>query len=108
MIHASRFTLGDATISAMEIWGAEYQESNAALVDPKDIDFLMKLGEREKCGIDVVGSITGNGRVVLKDFEEEVGDLARVVRKSIVPPPIKKLHLTQQVGGIFYCYLKWL
>ena len=32
VIHASRFTLGDSSISAMEIWGAEYQESNAALV----------------------------------------------------------------------------
>ena len=94
MIYASRFSLGDATISALEIWGAEYQESNAALVDPRDVDLLMRIGEREKCGVDVVGNITGDGRVVLKDFED---GLEASVGDGLDPPLTKKLHFTQKV-----------
>nr|XP_032640605.1 phosphoribosylformylglycinamidine synthase [Chelonoidis abingdonii] len=63
VIYASRFQLGDPTLSVLEIWGAEYQESNALLLRPTDAELLQRLGQRERCPVDIVGTITGDGQV---------------------------------------------
>ncbi|XP_043393135.1 phosphoribosylformylglycinamidine synthase isoform X3 [Chelonia mydas] len=77
VIYASRFQLGDPTLSVLEIWGAEYQESNALLLRPTDAALLQRLGQRERCPVDVVGTITGDGRIVLvDDLEAPVTDVA--------------------------------
>ena len=60
IIRAKDFTLGDPTISALELWGAEYQESNAMLIYEEDKPLLKKIGDREKVTVSFVGSITGN------------------------------------------------
>ncbi|XP_047128981.1 phosphoribosylformylglycinamidine synthase isoform X1 [Hydra vulgaris] len=70
IIRAKDFELGDPTLSLMEIWGAEYQESNALLIESKDISILKKIAQREKVSVCVVGEITGDGRVVLQSNEE--------------------------------------
>lgn len=46
----------------MELWGAEYQESNALLLRPSDRSFLERVCQREKCPVDFVGNITGDGK----------------------------------------------
>ncbi|KAJ6652382.1 hypothetical protein lerEdw1_011612 [Lerista edwardsae] len=61
-IYASRFQLGDPTLSVLEIWGAEYQESNALLLRPHNAAFLRRLARRERCPVDFVGRISGDGR----------------------------------------------
>ncbi|XP_053121790.1 phosphoribosylformylglycinamidine synthase [Hemicordylus capensis] len=66
-IYASRFQLGDPTLSVLEIWGAEYQESNALLLRPRHAAFLRRLAQRERCPVDFVGRITGDGRIILVD-----------------------------------------
>lgn len=63
LIKASRFDLGDPTLNLLEIWGAEYQESNAVLVRSQDKAKLLKLGQREKCPVNFVGHITDTGKV---------------------------------------------
>lgn len=55
--------LGDPTLNALEIWGAEYQESNALLLRPSDRDFLSRASARERCPACFVGTITGDKRV---------------------------------------------
>ncbi|XP_064904264.1 phosphoribosylformylglycinamidine synthase [Columba livia] len=67
VIYASRFQLGDPTLSVLEIWAAEYQESNALLVRPEGLELLRRLAEREKCPLSVVGTVTGDGKIVLVD-----------------------------------------
>ncbi|XP_033929405.1 phosphoribosylformylglycinamidine synthase [Melopsittacus undulatus] len=67
IIYASRFELGDPSISILELWGAEYQESNAVLVRPQSMGRLKRLAQRERCPISVVGNITGDGKIVLVD-----------------------------------------
>lgn len=47
----------------LELWGAEYQESNALLVRPSRVGLLRRLATRERCPLCVVGTITGDGRV---------------------------------------------
>jgi len=63
----ARLSLGDATMTPLELWGAEYQESNALLVDPGDIPLLRAMAERERCHVDVVGEVAADGRVVVVD-----------------------------------------
>ena len=60
VIRCRDFTLGDPTISTLELWGAEYQESDAILVRNESIPLLKKIGEREKVDVSFVGTITGN------------------------------------------------
>ncbi|XP_029906193.1 phosphoribosylformylglycinamidine synthase [Myripristis murdjan] len=69
VIHCSRFKKGDPTLSVLELWGAEYQESNALLLRPSDRSFLERVCQREKCPVDFVGNITGDGKIVLVDDE---------------------------------------
>ncbi|KAM5273538.1 phosphoribosylformylglycinamidine synthase [Ctenodactylus gundi] len=70
IIYTSRFQLGDPTLNALEIWGAEYQESNALLLKPPDKDFLSRVSTRERCPACFVGTITGDKRIVLVDDRE--------------------------------------
>ncbi|XP_065075037.1 phosphoribosylformylglycinamidine synthase [Ochlerotatus camptorhynchus] len=67
VIFSKEFTLGDPTITTMELWGAEYQENNAALIDPKHKQLLLDVCERERCPVSFVGHVTGNGFVTLVD-----------------------------------------
>jgi len=69
-IYTNKFTLGDNTINVLELWGAEYQESNAILVKQEDHEMLEKISEREKCKVDFVGSITGDGHITLIEGDE--------------------------------------
>ncbi|XP_072405117.1 phosphoribosylformylglycinamidine synthase isoform X1 [Chiloscyllium punctatum] len=66
-IYTSKFKVGDPTLSVLELWGAEYQESNALLMRSKDSAFLQAICDREKCPVDFVGKITGDGKIVLVD-----------------------------------------
>ena len=59
IIHVNKFQLGDPTLSTLEIWGAEYQESDAILVEEKNVEVLKKISKREKVPICFVGEITG-------------------------------------------------
>lgn len=59
---------GDPTLSVLELWGAEYQESNALLLFPSDRSFLERVCQREKCPVDFVGKITGDGKVSQTTF----------------------------------------
>lgn len=63
IIYANKFELGDPTINALELWGAEYQENNAILCDEKDLDLLNKISLRERCPVLPVGIVTNNGKV---------------------------------------------
>lgn len=59
---------GDPTLSVLELWGAEYQESNALLLRPSDKTYLERVCQREKCPVDFVGLITGDGKACFINF----------------------------------------
>lgn len=63
VIFTRAFQLGDESLSTLELWGAEYQESNAILCNSADIPTLSSIARREKCPFNVVGTVTSNGRV---------------------------------------------
>ncbi|XP_068150314.1 phosphoribosylformylglycinamidine synthase [Drosophila tropicalis] len=69
IIFSKEFNLGDPTITALELWGAEYQENNAILCKPEHRELLERICRRERCPISFVGIVTGNGRVTLVEQE---------------------------------------
>lgn len=66
-IDVRKIPLGDETLSVLEIWGAEYQEQDALLLRPEDAHLFRSLCDREKVTAAFVGTITGDGRIVLHD-----------------------------------------
>ncbi len=80
--------VGDETLSVLEIWGAEYQENNALLLRPGHSELFAALCEREKVPWAAVGTVTGDGRIVVHDardgstpvdlaLEDVLGDMPR-------------------------------
>lgn len=78
--------IGDKSLSALEIWGAEYQEQFGLLLRPEHECLFRKLCTRENVVPAVLGAIDGSGRIVLWDdleqksvvdmnLEEVLGDL---------------------------------
>ncbi|KAL9676468.1 hypothetical protein QQ045_004682 [Rhodiola kirilowii] len=89
--------VGDHTMSVLEIWGAEYQEQDAILVRPDSRNLLQSVCERERVSMAVIGTISGDGRVVLVD--------SLAVQKSqsngLPPPPLAvDLELEKVLGDM--------
>jgi len=59
--------VGDATLSVLEIWGAEYQEQDALLIKSSRSGEFMAICSREKVPCAFIGEITGDGYIVLHD-----------------------------------------
>jgi len=62
--------VGDKTMSVLEIWGAEYQENNALLIHPSSRALFTQIAKRENCPIRILGTVTGDGRVVVRDSSD--------------------------------------
>jgi len=62
--------VGDETLSVLEIWGAEYQENDALLLRAEHRDLFAALCARENVPHAVVGTVTGDGRVVVHDARD--------------------------------------
>jgi phosphoribosylformylglycinamidine synthase len=69
-IEVRAIPVGDDTLSVLEIWGAEYQENDALLIHPERRQLFQELCDREKAPVAFVGSVTGDGRIVLHDEED--------------------------------------
>ncbi|XP_074649694.1 phosphoribosylformylglycinamidine synthase-like [Tubulanus polymorphus] len=74
LIHVEAFQFADPTINVLELWGAEYQESNAILAKPADSEILQNICLREKCPVSFVGNITGDGKIRLESECIESGE----------------------------------
>jgi phosphoribosylformylglycinamidine synthase len=70
-IEIRNFTLGDKTMSVLEIWGAEYQERSALLLPQDHLEEFQAVCRREKVNCEVLGLVTGNGRVVVHDAQDD-------------------------------------
>lgn len=63
--------VGDNSLSALEIWGAEYQEQFGLLLRPEHEAMFKQLCAREHVVPVVLGMIDGSGRIVLWDEDED-------------------------------------
>lgn len=80
VIFTKKFDLGDPSISTLELWGAEYQENDAILCKSESSNLLNEIAAREKCPINFVGIVTGNGKIILS--EEDNCDSSKYLNEN--------------------------
>jgi phosphoribosylformylglycinamidine synthase len=108
-IDVRKIQSGDATLSVLELWGAEYQEQNALLLRPESAALFEAMCRREKVPCAFIGTITGDGRIVLHDetdgsapvdldLEKVLGDMPqKKFRLDRVPPKLEPLALPRNL-----------
>src|SRR6218665_3367427 len=105
LIRLSGFQLGDPTLSVLDMWGAEYQESNALLVRSTDTNLLKGIAWRERCPVSFVGSITGDGKIRLEDNRPSEDEELKTKRpKTTISYPVDldlKLFLGEMPQKVF-------
>ncbi|GFP86367.1 probable phosphoribosylformylglycinamidine synthase chloroplastic/mitochondrial [Phtheirospermum japonicum] len=96
-IDISAVVVGDYTMSVLEIWGAEYQEQDAILVRPEARDLLQSICKRERVSMAVIGTISGEGKIVLVDSSA----IERCESNGLPhPPPAVDLELEKVLGDM--------
>ncbi len=87
-VYLGRVRRGDASLSPLEVWGAEYQESQGALVDGEAaLAALRRVCGREAAPMEVVGRVTGHGRI--RVFEG-AGDEEEEEEEEAPPSPLQQ------------------
>jgi phosphoribosylformylglycinamidine synthase len=81
-IDIRKIQVGDSSLSVLEIWGAEYQEQNALLINAEHEPVFRALCERERVPVALIGTITGDGFIVL--FDEQDGSIPENLELSKV------------------------
>ena len=59
--------LGDKTLTPFEIWNAEYQEQNTALLREKDLKLIKQIADRENVPITVIGRIENSNKIKVQN-----------------------------------------
>jgi phosphoribosylformylglycinamidine synthase len=99
-IEVRNIQLGDETLSVLEIWGAEYQEQDALLIEPGRAALFEDICRREKVPCAFVGEITGDGRVVLHDSADGTTPVDLDLRKVLEEMPRKTFHIERKTPSL--------
>jgi len=70
VIDIRKMHVGDPSMSLLELWTAEFQENNALLLSQEHEALFAQICNREKVPFAVVGKISGDGRIVVKDSRD--------------------------------------
>jgi phosphoribosylformylglycinamidine synthase len=93
-IEIRNITLGDKTMSVLEIWGAEYQERTALLLNPDRLAEFRAICAREKITCEVLGEVTGDGRIVVHDARDGATPVNMELAPILTSIPQKTFELT--------------
>ncbi|MGW8161166.1 MAG: phosphoribosylformylglycinamidine synthase [Desulfobulbales bacterium] len=69
-IDIRKIRVGDPTMSVLEIYVAEYQERNGLLIRAENIKEFQAICAREKVSCEILGAVTGDGRFVVVDGQD--------------------------------------
>ena len=99
-IEIRNIQLGDNTLSVLEIWGAEYQEQDALLIQPQRAEEFLSLCRREKVPCSIIGEITGDGYIVLHDATDGSTPVNLELSKVLGEMPQKTFRLERVNQGL--------
>lgn len=109
-IDASKFISGDPSMTALELWTAEYQEQDAILMAPENLPILDSIASRENLPYAVVGTVTNTGKVQFWDstvdatyvdlpLEKVLGKVPQKVFKlDVIPRKLSPMSLPQDLN----------
>jgi phosphoribosylformylglycinamidine synthase len=92
--------IGDDSLSVLEIWGAEYQENNALLLRPRDQAVFRALCERERVPVSFVGRVTGDGRAILHDEQDDSTPVDLVLDDVLGEVPQKTFEMERRRSSL--------
>ena len=98
-IEIRKIQVGDNSLSVLEIWGAEYQEQNALLIDASDEAVFRGFCERERVPVAIIGTITGDGYIVLYDERDQSTPEYLELSKVLGDMPQKVFKLDRKKTG---------
>jgi phosphoribosylformylglycinamidine synthase len=93
----------DRSMSPMEIWCCEAQERYVLAVLPESLEVFLALCERERCPVAVIGTATGDERLVLEDAH--FGDRPIDLNLGVIlgkPPRLRRVveHARDEAVGL--------
>lgn len=88
-IDVRNINVGDKTMSVLEIWSAEAQERNALLIHKDSLQEFEALCKRERSPYEVLGEITGDGRIILHDSKNDTEPVNLELEKILGKMPQK-------------------
>jgi phosphoribosylformylglycinamidine synthase len=88
-VNIRQINIGDKTLSILEIWSAEYQERNALLIASEHLEVFLNICQREKVDCEVLGEVTGDGKIVLEDSENDTKPVDLELSKILGDMPQK-------------------
>ncbi len=109
-IEIRNINIGDTTLSVLEIWSAEYQERNAMLIYADRLEEFATVCSRERVSYENLGEITGDGKIVVHDNQDDSISvdlelskiLGKMPQKTFVDktkhPVLKKLEIPEQLS----------
>jgi phosphoribosylformylglycinamidine synthase len=92
-IEIREIPVGDDTLSVLEIWGAEYQENDALLLRPEHEQMFREIAAREKVPVAFAGRVTGDGRIVVRDSEDDSTPVNLALEDVLGDMPQKRFEL---------------
>ena len=81
-IERRQIPCGDPSMSVLVITGNESQERMAVLIEPDDLELFKTIAQRFDCPVAVLGTVTGDGKLILTD-REAPADAPRAERTPI-------------------------
>ncbi len=109
-VEIRNITVGDTTLSVLEIWSAEYQERNAILIHTNRFEEFVSICNRERVLYENLGKITGDGKITVHDSKDDSIPvnlklskiLGKMPQKTFVDkteyPVLEKLHISMQLS----------
>tara|TARA_Y100000590_G_scaffold267852_1_gene300787 strand:+ start:4439 stop:8053 length:3615 start_codon:yes stop_codon:yes gene_type:complete len=88
-INLENVTLGDKSMTPLEIWCSEFQESNVIVIHKNDIELVQNLALRENICCDLLGIITSSKKIVVNYKGKVLVDLPL---EEILEPPLRKTY----------------
>ncbi|MFC1921431.1 phosphoribosylformylglycinamidine synthase [Chloroflexota bacterium] len=93
ILNIRKIALGDPSLAVVDIWCAEFQERSAFLIAPDRIDKFSAICKREKVNCEVLGEITGDGKIVVYDDEDKSRPVDLPLDKILGEMPPKTYNL---------------
>jgi len=95
--------VGDKTLSALEIWGNESQEREAFLIQPSSLEGFREICTREGVPVAVLGEITGDGKLVVWDEQDDSTPVKLPLKEVLgeIPQKTHKLQRIEEAGNPF-------
>lgn len=99
-INIRKIVLGDATMSVLQIWSAEFQEGYGLLIKPQQIELFQSICKRERVNCEILGTITGDGKVIVEDPETGTKPVDLNLKQILTNMPQKTFESTRQERGL--------